>query len=117
MHFTFSQPVLRLFGVHFITITENLLIETSYVYYLLVDAAKICFISFFALAANLQHFGTNNSALDFFGNLFMADCTFGVESIVLGKNPLLATSFEVLMLIVLEKNSPVSILVLFLYQI
>ena len=74
-------------------------------------------ICFFALAANLQHFGTNNSALDFFGNLFMADCSFGVESIVLGKNPLLATSFEVLMLIVSEKNSPVSILVLFLYQI
>ena len=58
-----------LFGVHFNAINGNLLLATRFVYPLLVGAAKNGFISFFVLAANLQHFGTKNSALDFFGNL------------------------------------------------
>ena len=79
VHFNFSQPVLGcmgLFGVHFIATKVKLLLVTSFVYPLLVGTAKNGFISFFVLAANLQHFGTKNSALDFFGNLYMAALYF-----------------------------------------
>jgi hypothetical protein len=69
MHFTFSQPVIgcmKLFGMHFIAIGVKLLLATSFVYPLIVDALKNCFICYFAFAANLQHFGTKISAMDFF---------------------------------------------------
>ena len=87
MNFTFSHPVLGclgLFGVHFIAISGNPLLATSFVYPLLLGAENLLYI-IFALAANLQHFGTKN--------------------IVLGSNSLLAAIFVVSMLIVSEKNS------------
>jgi hypothetical protein len=55
--------------VHFIATKVKLLLATSFVYPLLVGAVKNGFIFYFTLAANLHHFGTENSALDFFGNL------------------------------------------------
>jgi hypothetical protein len=78
VHFTFSQPVLGfmgLFGVHFIATSRNLLLATSFVYACL-GSAKNCFICYFSLAANFQHFRTKNSVLDFFGNLYMAELYF-----------------------------------------
>ena len=47
VHLTFSQPVLAwmgLFGVQFIAISRILLLATSFVYPLLLGAAKNCFI-------------------------------------------------------------------------
>ena len=79
MHFTFSQPVIgcmKLFNMHFIAIGVKLLLATSFVYPLIVDALKNCFICYFAFAANLQHFGIKNSAMDFFCNLYMAELYF-----------------------------------------
>ena len=54
VHFTFLQPVL--FGVHFTANCGNLLLATSFGYPLLIGALKNCFICYFALAANLQHY-------------------------------------------------------------
>ena len=82
VHFNFSQPVLGCtfgvhlvcisFGVHFIATKVNLLLVTSFVYPLLVGAAKNGFICFFVLAANLQHFGTKKTVL----STFLAICTW-----------------------------------------
>ena len=65
-----------LFGVLFIAKSKNLQFATSFVYPLIVDALKNCFICYFALAANLQHFGTKNSALDFLAIYTRLNCTF-----------------------------------------
>ena len=49
---------------------NNLLLATSFVYPLLVSAAKTA-LTALALAANLHHFGTKNSAF-----YFLATCTW-----------------------------------------
>ena len=127
VHFNFSQPVLGCtfgvhlvcisFGVHFIATKVNLLLVTSFVYPLLVGAAKNGFICFFVLAANLQHFGTKKQCLALFW-LSVHGCIvlFGVKSIFLKGNALLATSFVVLMLIVSDKNSSKSVFGPFWYK-
>ena len=51
MYFTFSQPLLGC--MELIAISRKLLLATIFVF---VGAAKNCFICYFALAANLQHF-------------------------------------------------------------
>ena len=131
MHFTLFQSVL---GVHFIAISRNLLLALSFVYPLLVGAAKHSHICIYAIS-NLQqicifrilyafsHLQQICSILvpttvlwTFLAICSWLNCTFWCRVHFLGKNSLLATSFEVFMLIVSEKNSPVSVLVLFWYQ-
>ena len=48
-------------GVHFIATKINELLAISFVYPLLVSAAKTA-LTALAIAANLHHFGTKNSA-------------------------------------------------------
>jgi hypothetical protein len=65
----FSNLYLAAYDYLVCTSKVKLLLATSFIYPLLVGAVKNGFIFYFTLAANLHHFGTENSALDFFGNL------------------------------------------------
>jgi hypothetical protein len=61
VRFIFLHPVLGcmgLFGMQFIATDRNLQLANSFVYPLLVGAAKNCIICSFELAAKMQHFGT-----------------------------------------------------------
>ena len=93
VHFTLSQPVL---GVHFIAISRNLLLALSFVYPLLVGAAKHSHICIYAFS-NLQQICSIMVPKKYFG-LFLAictwlNCTFWCKVLFSKKNPLIATIF------------------------
>ena len=74
-------------------------------------AVKDCCICYIALTKKLQPFGTKNSALDFFGNVYMAELYFFVSSLLPPSR-----HFGVSMLIVSDKNYFVSVFGPFWYQ-